>query len=149
MKRVIFDVLDQKYLPMKSTSKAACYDLKARLNFTENDEVILHQGERMIIPTGLKLGMTDMHADVRPRSGLAGRSGVIAILGTIDEDYKDEVGVILWNLGDSLFTVKDGDRIAQLLLSDRDHYITDKDGNPLNCIKDVERESGFGSTGVK
>lgn len=149
MKLVTFILVnDNKYLPMKSTSKAACYDLKARLDFMENNSIIISPGERIVIPTGLKLRMQDMHAEVRPRSGLAAKEGIVAILGTIDEDYKEEVGVILFNLGKSDFTVKDGDRIAQLYLSERDHCIVDKDGNPLNCIKNVERESGFGSTGV-
>lgn len=148
MYQIVFDV-DEKHLPTKSTSEAACYDLKASVKGV----IEIHPGERKLIMTGLKLKLRPgTHAEVRSRSGLAIKYGVIVLNspGTIDSDYPEEVGVILYNSDkESTFNVYDGDRIAQLYIADTDYIIVDKDYRELDCMSYNKRTSGFGSTGIK
>ena len=132
-------------LPSYATIDSAGVDLKAFLD----KPLELKPLERKIIGTGIKLALPEgFEAQVRPRSGLAAKHG-ISILnspGTIDSDYRGEIGVILVNLSNQTFTVNSGDRIAQLVL---------KKYEKINwkIIKELPKTSrgfgGFGSTGEK
>ena len=132
-------------LPSYATIDSAGVDLKAFLD----KPLELKPLERKIIGTGIKLALPEgFEAQVRPRSGLAAKHG-ISILnspGTIDSDYRGEIGVILVNLSNQIFTVNSGDRIAQLVL---------KKYEKINwkIIKELPKTNrgfgGFGSTGEK
>jgi len=101
-------------LPSYATSGAAGLDLRADLAVT------LLPGERALVPTGVRLAIPEGYeGQVRPRSGLALRDGVTCLNspGTIDSDYRGEVGVILANLGDKAVALQRGDRIAQLVIA--------------------------------
>ena len=103
-------------LPAYGTPGSAGLDLRAKLDAP----VVLQPGERALIPTGLHLALPcGFEAQVRPRSGLAYKHGVTVLNspGTIDADYRGDVGVILINHGQAPFTVEDGERIAQLVLA--------------------------------
>ena len=132
-------------VPSYETSGAAGADVRAFLN----EPVVIPVGKRAMIPTGLFFAIPEgFEIQVRPRSGLAAKNGVTVLNtpGTIDSDYRGEVKVILINLGDADFTVKNGDRIAQLIVAPVTQGIfvkTDK-------LDETERGAGgFGSTGVK
>jgi dUTP pyrophosphatase len=131
-------------LPAYETAHAAGMDLRAHLDAP----VVLKPLQRALIPTGLFLELPEgTEAQVRPRSGLAARSGVTVLNapGTIDADYRGEVSVILVNLSGEVFTVSDGDRVAQLVVArhERVHWV------PSAELLETERGSGgFGSTGV-
>ena len=132
-------------LPVYETGGAAGMDLRA---FLPADQIIPPLG-RAKIPTGLFMEIpVGYEGQVRPRSGLAVRNGITVLNapGTIDSDYRGEVEVILINLGNEPFTVKNNDRIAQLVIA------------PVHRVKILETESlgetkrgagGFGSTGVQ
>ena len=104
--------------------------------------------QRTIVKTGLFIELpVGYEAQVRPRSGLAAKSGITVLNapGTIDADYRGEIGVILVNLSDSIFTIQHGDRIAQLVIAkhERAHW------SSAEFLSETERGSGgFGSTGV-
>ncbi len=101
-------------LPAYATAHAAGLDLRA------DEACTLAPGERRLVPTGLAVELPPGHeGQVRPRSGLAARHGIgmVNAPGTIDEDYRGEVGVLLVNLGQEPFEVKRGDRIAQLVVA--------------------------------
>lgn len=132
-------------VPSYETSGAAGADVRAFLN----EPVVIPVGKRAMIPTGLFFAIPEgFEIQVRPRSGLAAKNGVIVLNtpGTIDSDYRGEVKIILINLGDADFTVNNGDRIAQLIVAPVTQGIfvkTDK-------LDETERGAGgFGSTGVK
>ena len=102
-------------LPTYMTSGSAGVDLYAAID----DELILKPGERMLIPTGIKVALPPGYeAQIRPRSGLAIKFGITLLNspGTIDSDYRGEIKVILVNLGDKGFKVKPEDRIAQMIV---------------------------------
>ncbi len=130
--------------PVYKTSGAAGADVCA---FLEND-VVLKKGERQLITTGLKFEIPEGYEiQVRPRSGLAFKNGVTVLNtpGTIDSDYRGELKVILINLGDEDFTIKNGDRIAQIVVSP----VTIGEFCKVEMISETARgEGGFGSTGV-
>ena len=103
-------------LPAFATPSSAGMDLRA---FLESD-IVIAPGERALVPTGLHMALpVGYEAQVRPRSGLAYKHGVTVLNspGTIDADYRGDVGVILINHGDSDFVVQSGDRIAQLVVA--------------------------------
>jgi dUTP pyrophosphatase len=131
-------------LPAPASPGSAGHDLRAAVD----EEVVLRPGERALIPTGLVLEIPPgWEGQVRPRSGLALRHG-IGILnspGTIDSDYRGEVGVILINLGDTPFPVRRGDRIAQLVFA-RVEPVEWEEAETL--VATGRGEGGFGSTGV-
>ena len=105
-------------LPAYMSEHAAGLDLAACPE--DGAEVVLQPGERRLVPTGLAIELEPgWEAQVRPRSGLALRHGVTLLNspGTIDADYRGEVGVILINLGQASFTVRPGDRIAQMVVA--------------------------------
>ena len=132
-------------LPAYATISSAGVDLKAFLDHP----IDLKPLERKIIPTGIKLALPEGYeAQIRPRSGLAAKHG-ISILnspGTIDSDYRGEIGVILVNLSNQVFTINRGDRIAQLVLTKYEKI-------NWKIIKELPETNrgigGFGSTGEK
>jgi len=130
-------------LPCRQTDYAAGYDLYS----AEESDRIIPPGQRMHIRCGFKMEMNDAYeAQVRPRSGLALKHGVTVLNapGTIDADYRGEVGVILINHGHEFFRVKRGDRIAQLVFSKPEYPVL----TVMPALEASERgESGFGSTG--
>ena len=131
-------------LPSYKSSGAAGADISAHLA----SPLILRPGEFKAVPTGLYMEIPEGYeVQVRPRSGLALRNGVTVLNapGTIDCDYRGEVKVILINHSDAPFTIEDGDRIAQLVVSSvtRARFID------ADSLSQTERgEGGFGSTGV-
>src|SRR5579884_1966734 len=131
-------------LPCYMSAHAAGADLCAAV---ERDTIIA-PGERALIPTGFAIALPDGHeAQVRPRSGLALRSGITCLNspGTIDADYRGPLGVILANLGNEPFTVRRGDRIAQLVVAPVARAIFFE----FEELPETARaEGGFGSTGI-
>ncbi|MGB5982605.1 MAG: dUTP diphosphatase [Nonlabens sp.] len=132
-------------LPHYETAASAGMDLKAHMT----EEVTLKPLERTIVKTGLFIELpVGLEAQVRPRSGLAAKKGVTVLNapGTIDADYRGEIGVILVNLSNEDFTIQNGDRIAQLVIAKHEH-ITWHKVEKLNASD--RGAGGFGSTGVK
>jgi len=130
-------------LPGRATPQAAGYDVRsAALDFD------LAPGEIRLVPTGLVMELPDgVECQVRPRSGLALKHGVTLTNspGTIDPDYRGELGVILQNTGREPFRVVRGERIAQLVF----HRFLTPDAVEVSELSETERgEGGFGSTGV-
>lgn len=135
----------QHKLPHYETIASAGMDLRANLS----EPITLKSLERTIVKTGLFIALPiGFEAQVRPRSGLALKNG-IAVLnspGTIDADYRGEIGVILVNLSAENFIIENGDRIAQLIIAkhERAEWLLTEE------LSDTERSGGgFGSTGVK
>ncbi len=137
---------DGSNLPEYGSIEAAGADLKAFL--PQGPVTLSSHGGRAIIPTGLIVEIpSGFEGQVRPRSGLAARHGVTVLNspGTIDADYRGEVGVILINHGDEDFVISNGDRIAQMVIAPvmKVQYI------PTHSTSETQRGSGgFGSTGV-
>src|ERR1700761_5027318 len=110
-------------MPLRAHENDSGLDLSACLDSV----VVIEPGERALIPTGLAFGIPfGYEAQVRPRSGLAAKKGVFAILGTVDQPYVGEVKVILLNASTERFIVHDGDRIAQLVIAPVAH---------VNCFR--------------
>jgi len=131
-------------LPSHATAFSAGVDLLAAVDAP----VILNPGERSIIPSGLAIALPPGYeAQVRPRSGLAAKHGVTVLNspGTIDSDYRGEVGVILVNLGAEPFTVERGMRVAQMVVA-QVSVIAWSEAEALP--ESVRAEGGFGSTGI-
>ncbi len=132
-------------LPAYETAGAAGMDLRAAP--PAETPILLRPGARAAIPTGLRLAIPEgFEGQVRPRSGLALRSGVTALNtpGTIDSDYRGEVKVILVNHGEEDFVIRRGDRIAQLVIAPVVHV----DWREVESLEETRRgEGGFGSTG--
>lgn len=130
-------------LPAYATERSAGFDLPAAVTH----DIVLKPGARALIPTGLSLALPpSFEAQIRPRSGLALERGVTVLNapGTIDSDYRGEVGVLLINLGDAPFTVSRGQRIAQLIVAPVTRAVL----NPADELPDTDRGTGgFGSTG--
>lgn len=131
-------------LPKYQTEFSAGMDLYANLD----ESFELKSLERKLVPTGIFLEIPKGYeAQVRPRSGLALKNGITVLNtpGTIDADYRGEIGVILVNLSPSIFTVNDGDRIAQLVIAK--HEVAE--WQEVSSLEESERgEGGFGSTAV-
>ncbi|MRI62677.1 dUTP diphosphatase [Ornithobacterium rhinotracheale] len=132
-------------LPEYKTEGAAGMDLYANLN----EPITLRPLERALIPTGLFMEIPQGYeAQVRPRSGLALKHGLTCLNspGTIDSDYRGEVGVILANVSNEPFTVNDGERVAQLVIAKHERA----EWELSETLSDTSRgEGGFGSTGKK
>ncbi|MEZ4787410.1 MAG: dUTP diphosphatase [Flavobacterium haoranii] len=132
-------------LPSYETLASAGMDLRA--NITES--IILKPLERTIVKTGLFIELPiGYEAQVRPRSGLAAKKGITVLNspGTVDADYRGEIGVILVNLSNEDFTIENGERIAQLVIAkhERAEWIVTEE------LTETSRGAGgFGSTGVK
>ena len=132
-------------LPTYATVSSAGLDLKAVLD----EPIVLGPLERKVIGTGLKIALPEGYeAQVRPRSGLAAKHGISVLNapGTIDADYRGEIGVILVNLSNDKFTIQPGERIAQLVVA----QYTQVSWQPTTSLEETDRgEGGFGSTGKK
>lgn len=130
--------------PIYETDGSAGMDLRANIS----ESILLKPLERTIVKTGLFIALpAGFEAQVRPRSGLAAKKGITVLNspGTVDADYRGEIGVILVNLSNEEFEVNDGERVAQLVIAKHER-ITWKEVEVLN---ETERGSGgFGSTGV-
>lgn len=134
---------DDAVLPRYMTPHAAGLDLHAVLEGDQN----IRPGERALVPTGIAIALPDGYeAQVRPRSGLALRHGITLLNspGTIDPDYRGEVGVILVNLGQEPFTVKNGERIAQLVIAP---FVRATLQEVEELGETARGEGGFGHTG--
>ncbi len=131
-------------LPGYMTSGASGMDLFACLD----EALTLAPGERSLIPTGISVAIPEgFEGQVRARSGLAIRSGIGVVNGpgTIDADYRGEVGVVLINLGNEPFTVRDGDRVAQMVISRVFRAVWEE----VEDLPSTERQGGgFGHTGL-
>jgi dUTP pyrophosphatase len=131
-------------LPCYATLHSAGMDLRANLD----KPVVLRPGQRALIPTGLFIELPEgTEAQVRPRSGLAFKHGVTVLNapGTIDADYRGEVGVILINHGQEPFDVKDGERVAQLVIA---RYVRAEWREVVDLSASERGAGGFGHTGT-
>ena len=132
-------------LPKYSTVCSAGMDLRANLE----NPVVLKSFQRALIPTGLFMALPEGYeAQVRPRSGLALKHGITVLNtpGTIDADYRGEIGVILINLGQEDFVVNDGERIAQMVVAKYEQV----ELLAVEVLDETERGAGgFGHSGVK
>ena len=130
-------------LPSYATSSSAGLDLRANIK----KPLYLSPFQRILIPTGLKISLPEkFEGQIRPRSGLALKHGITVLNspGTIDADYKGEVGVILINLSDEKYKIKPGERIAQMIISS----FSNVKWKLVDDIGQSKRgKSGFGSTG--
>ena len=132
-------------LPVSATDLASGVDLFAAVD----DAITLRAGQRQIIPTGISIALPPGYeAQVRPRSGLAAKHGIglVNSPGTIDADYRGEIGVIIINHGDKPFVIERGMRIAQMVVSEIT-YFTWSEKSELTHTK--RNAQGFGSTGFK
>jgi dUTP pyrophosphatase len=132
-------------LPHYETGASAGMDLRANIA----ESVILAPLARTIVKTGLFMELpVGYEAQVRPRSGLAAKKGITVLNapGTIDADYRGEVGVILVNLSNEAFVIENGERIAQMVIAKHERA----EWEQVELLSDTARgEGGFGSTGVK
>jgi len=130
-------------LPQFETAQSAGMDLRANID----TPVVLQPGDRALIPTGIHMALPEgFEAQIRPRSGLAYKHGVTVLNspGTIDADYRGDVGVLLINHGKEPFTVEDGMRVAQMVIAKYSQF----EWNPVDDLDSTERGAGgFGSTG--
>lgn len=131
-------------LPAYATELSAGMDIRANLT----EPVTLQPMQRCLIPTGLYMALPKgFEAQIRPRSGLAIKKGITVLNspGTIDADYRGEIGVILVNLSDEAFVVEDGERIAQMVIARHEQI----DWSEVSVLDETERGAGgFGHTGV-
>ena len=131
--------------PSYSTNKSAGMDLRANVEVPIN----LKPMQRALVKTGLYIELPKgFEAQVRPRSGLAFKKGITVLNspGTIDADYRGEIGVILINLSSDDFIIEDGERIAQMVIAKYENI----NWIEVNSLEETERGiGGFGSTGIK
>ena len=130
--------------PTYETEGSAGMDLRANID----EAIVLKPLERAIIKTGLFIALPQgFEAQVRPRSGLAAKKGITVLNapGTVDADYRGEIGVILINLSNEDFVINDGERIAQLVIAKHERV----QWQEVEVLNETERGTGgFGSTGV-
>ncbi len=133
-------------LPQYSSLQAAGADICACL--ADNSTLVVKPLQRVLVPTGLRIALpVGYEAQIRPRSGLAIKSGITVLNtpGTIDSDYRGEIKIILINLSDTDFVIKNGDRIAQMVIAKHENATFET----VLSLDETERgEGGFGSTGV-
>ena len=132
-------------LPRYATLQSAGMDLRANLD----EPIVLHPMERCLVPTGLYIALPEGYeAQVRPRSGLALKRGITVLNapGTVDADYRGEVGVLLINLSQEEFIVNDGERVAQMVIARHEQA----DFEVVAELDETERGTGgYGHTGGK
>lgn len=130
-------------MPKYETPASSGCDLRARID----KPIILKPLSRVTVPTGIKIELPEgFEAQVRPRSGLNAKKGIVVFIGTVDEDYRGEIGVTVYNLSDEEFTINPMDRIAQMVIGpyfQADFELTDE------LSDSVRGEGGFGHSGVK
>ena len=136
-------IKEKAVLPNYQTEHSAGMDVMACID----EDIVLKPFQRQIVPTGLAAEISPGHElQVRARSGLAAKHGVSLVngIGTIDADYRGEIGIILINLGQDDFLIKNGDRIAQLVLCRYEKAIISEE----KALSQTNRgQGGFGSTG--
>ena len=130
--------------PDRGSYGAAGYDLSS----SSRDVIVCLPGQRVLVPTGLKISLpAGCEAQIRSRSGLALKKGVMVLNspGTVDSDYRGEIGVILMNFGSEPFVINRGDRIAQMVIARHERV------KFIDSILDdtLRADAGFGSTGTK
>lgn len=132
-------------LPAYATTQSAGMDIRANLD----TPVTLAPLQRCLVPTGLFIALpAGYEAQIRPRSGLALKKGVTVLNspGTIDADYRGEIGIILINLSSEPFVIEDGERIAQMVIARHEQAVW----QPVETLDETERGAGgFGHTGEK
>lgn len=132
-------------LPTYATMYSAGMDLRADID----GDIVIKPLERVLIPTNIKIQLPiGYEAQIRARSGLALKYGITVLngVGTIDSDYTGNIGVILVNLSNEPFTVKDGERIAQMVVAKHESVTW----NSVDVLDNTERgNGGFGSSGIK
>lgn len=130
-------------LPQFETTQSAGMDLRANIDVP----VVLQPGDSTLIPTGIKMALPDGYeAQIRPRSGLAYKHGITVLNspGTIDADYRGDVGVLLINHGQKAFTIEDGMRVAQMVVAQYSQFEWE---SVENLDETARGAGGFGSTG--
>ena len=131
-------------LPKYQTELSAGMDLYANID----EPILLKSLERALVKTGLFISLPKGYeAQIRPRSGLAFKNGITVLNtpGTIDADYRGEIGIILVNLSAQEFTINDGDRIAQMVIAKHENAVWQE----VDSLDETDRgEGGFGSSGV-
>ncbi len=130
-------------LPAYATPQSAGMDIRANLQ----EPITLHPMQRALVPTGLRMALPQGYeAQIRPRSGLALKHGITVLNtpGTIDADYRGEVGVILINLSQEPFVIQDGERIAQMVIARHEQPEVEL---VESLDETVRGEGGFGHTG--
>lgn len=146
MERLKVKIINKSHhqLPAYETPESAGMDVRANLN----SPITLQPLERALIPTGLYMQLPTGHeCQIRPRSGLALRHGISIVNspGTVDADYRGEIGVIVINLSNEPFTINDGERICQMVITQYSHVAWEE----VEEIDRTKRGSGaFGHTGV-
>lgn len=132
-------------LPAYETPSSAGMDVRA---FT-SEPIVIKPGQRVLVPTGLRVQLPQGYEmQIRPRSGLALRHGITLANspGTVDADYRGEIGIIVINLSDAPFVVNDGDRICQMVVTRYSHV----EWEQVETIDETVRgDGGFGHTGVE
>ena len=140
-------VVNRGHQPLRSYATSQSAGLDVRANLTEPIE--LKSLERKLIPTGLHIALpAGYEAQVRPRSGMALKHGVTVLNspGTVDADYRGEIGIVLVNLSSETFVINDGERIAQLVIARHEQA----EFVEVDVLDETERgEGGYGHTGVK
>lgn len=132
-------------LPAYETPSAAGMDIHAAIE----EPIVLKPLQRALVPTGLRIQLPQGHeCQIRPRSGLALRSGISLVNtpGTVDADYRGEIGVIVINLSDTPFTINPGERIAQMVITNYTHV----EWEPVERLDETRLgEGAFGHTGLE
>ena len=132
-------------LPAYETPSAAGMDIHAAIE----EPIVLKPLQRALVPTGLRIQLPQGHeCQIRPRSGLALRSGISLVYtpGNVDADYRGEIGVIVINLSDTPFTINPGERIAQMVITNYTHV----EWEPVERLDETRRgEGAFGHTGLE
>ena len=132
-------------LPQYATEQSAGMDLRANID----EQIVIQPMQRLLIGTGLHISLPKGYeAQIRPRSGLALKHGITVLNspGTIDADYRGEIGVLLINLSDKDFVINDGERIAQMVIARHEQA----QFALVEALDETERgEGGYGHTGVK
>jgi len=146
MENVVIKIINKSSHPTPSYETNASAGMDLRANITE--AITLEPLQRSIIKTGLFIALPPgFEAQIRPRSGLAAKFGISVLNapGTIDADYRGEIGVILVNLSNEKFKINNGDRIAQMIIARYAHTKWEE----VNVLDETKRgEGGFGSTGI-
>ena len=135
----------QHACPEYATTQSAGLDLRANLS----EPIVLKPLKRALVKTGLYIELPKgFEAQIRPRSGLAFKKGITVLNspGTIDADYRGEIGVILVNISEDEFLIENGERVAQMVIAKHEQAQWDQ----VDTLEETKRgEGGFGSTGVK
>ena len=147
MEQQVVKVINRSKHPLPSYSTLLSAGMDIRANLVE--PIVLKPLQRVLVPTGLYIGLpAGFEAQIRPRSGLALKQGITVLNtpGTIDADYRGEIGVILVNLSDKEFVINDGERICQMVVARHSRV----EWAEVEVLDDTERGAGgFGHTGVQ